>query len=430
MKSFFSNRQCRSIEMIVLVLLLCVIAAPAFATQDYPPITVTLNETDELVCPPEKTASVTAAGGSGSFTYQWYYASSVKEGGAISSPAKGTAIKGETQSSFAGTANASFAGKYLYCQVKDTVTGEKAYSLGRKIALLPPVSNNASPQTAAICYDTLTFSLPDNYPANHAYNVDKYGAALVKSKKAAISGNAAKSAAYDSKTNTFKLVFSADLSKMAQPFQLTLQPPKYTELALQINGVTPTAEAVTLSKTTASMVVGKTLTLSAKPSAASWQSSNPSVASVSAKGVVTAVGSGTATITVNSKKGGTAVCEISVAETLKPAQISGGGAVTIQLSTTSSSACYKLYPAGNTKGTPLRLVYLTPNTSGSMSFDSGKYVLKIASGKEWLGDTQAFGKSGRYSQSEAYDFSPGVYTIETSTTHGDFRSSSLGGFVG
>ncbi|MDO5112108.1 MAG: hypothetical protein Q4E65_07370 [Clostridia bacterium] len=129
-------------------------------------------------------------------------------------------------------------------------------------------------------------------------------------------------------------------------------------------------------------------------------------------------------------KGGTAACEITVAETPKPSFIGGSGSVTLQLSTTSKASCFKLYPASNTKGTPLRQVYLAANSAGSMSFDPGRYVLKIASGTAWLGEEQAFGKSGIYSQSDAYDFTPGTYGIETSTTHGDFRSSSMSGFVG
>ncbi len=420
----------RSLAVILTLLFALGIAMPAWAEGEYPEMSVSINDPGAPVCPPDTRASVTASGGSGSFTYQWYYASSIKEGGTVSSPSKGTAIKGETQAAFAGTASASSAGKYLYCRVTDTVTDKKAYSAGRILILQPPVGRNASPQAATICYDTLTLTLADNYPADHAYNVDKYGAAVAKAKKAAIGGNAAKSISYDSKTNTFKLVFGVDLSKLSQPFQVAMQAPKYVDLTMNVSGVTPTVEAVTLSKTAASLVIGKTLTLTAKPSAAAWQSSNPAVASVSAKGVVKAVGAGTATITVTSKKGGTATCEISVSETLKPASIGGGGSVILQLSTSSKASCFKLYPAGNTKGTPLRQVYLAANSSSSMSFDPGRYVLKIASGKTWLGEEQAFGKSGSYSQSDAYDFTPGVYGIETSTTHGDFRSSSMSGFVG
>lgn len=401
----------------------------------YPAMTVSINEVGQAVSAPDKTARVTVSGGSGSFSYQWYYAKSMKEGGAVSSPAKGSRISGQTGAEFAIPASAESAGRYLYCQVTDTVTGEKAYSAGRKLLLLPPVKSGGAPQAAAICYNEVTFALPDTYGSSHPYATDKFGAAAVKEKKITLEkgGSVAaklKSASYSSKTNTFKLTFDGDVSAISQPFQICMRPAKYAELALQLSGITPTKEPVALSKTSASLVMGKTVTLTAKPSAASWSSSNPAVATVSSKGVVTGVSMGTAVITVTSSRGGTAECAVTVADALRPAQIGGGGSVQLQLSTTSKYACFKLYHAGSTKGTPVRLLFLNPNTSGSMSFDPGTYVLKIASGKAWLGDDQAFGKSGSYSQSEAYEFTPGSYSIVTSTVDGDFRSSSMGGFVG
>ena len=404
-------------------------ALPALAEETYPELVVTINDRTAPVCPPDKTATVSVSGGSGSYAYQWYYANAIRGDGTVVSPTKGKALQGETELGFCGTATARTAGKYLYCRVTDAVTGQKAYSAGRKLLLLPPMGDG-TPQAASIAYDTLTITLPDTYPASHPYHVDSYGAAAVKTKKAAIGDMAARSVRYDKKTNTLTLVFGADLSKVAQPFQVRISPTKYTELTLSISGVTPTKETVTLSKTAASLVIGNTLTLTAKPSAAAWESSNPAVATVNSTGRVTAVGSGTTTITVTSKKGGMATCTVTVAETLKPAPIGGGGSVTIQLQTGSKATCYKLYRAGSTQGMPVRLVYLEPNTSGSMSFDPGTYVLKIASGKTWLGDDQAFGKSGSYSRSDAYDFTPGIYEITTSTTHGDFQSSSMSGFVG
>ncbi len=81
--------------------------------------------------------------------------------------------------------------------------------------------------------------------------------------------------------------------------------------------------SVTLNQTTASLKKGETLTLTATvaPSDAAnksvtWSSGNTSVATVSTSGVVTAVGEGTAVITVKTADGGkTASCTVAVAHT-------------------------------------------------------------------------------------------------------------------
>lgn len=408
---------------VVLVLLLSTSVALAEEGYSYPPVTADISEpTSEVYS--GRQASVNAYGGSGSFSYQWYCASSAKTDGTISSPAKGKAISGETQSSFSGVVTASLAGKYLYCRVTDSVTGEKQYTRGRKMFMTPPMYDGSA-QGVTICYDTLKLVISGDDSA-----ADKFGKAIADGKKAYIGQEQAKSASYSSGSNTLKLVFKSDISKMSQPIQLRLAPKGYKELNLTISGVTPLKEEVTISKGEVSLIIGNAVTLTAKPSAAEWASSNPSVATVSAKGVVTGVGMGTATITVTSKKGGTATCNVTVSDTPKPATISGSGSVTLQLGSNSKAACYKLYAANKTSGTPLRQAYVPANTSGSMSFDPGTYVLKIAMGKTWLGDDQAFGKSGSYSKSDAYTFESGSYSITVSTTHGDFRGSSQSGFVG
>ena len=81
--------------------------------------------------------------------------------------------------------------------------------------------------------------------------------------------------------------------------------------------------SITLNQTTASLQKGETLTLTATvaPSDAAnksvtWSSGNTSVATVSTSGVVTAVGEGTAVITVKTADGGkTATCTVAVAHT-------------------------------------------------------------------------------------------------------------------
>ena len=80
-------------------------------------------------------------------------------------------------------------------------------------------------------------------------------------------------------------------------------------------------KSIKLNKTSATLKKGKSLTLKAtiSPSnannkAVTWTSSNKKVATVSSKGVVKAVGNGTATITVKAKDGSgkKATCKITV----------------------------------------------------------------------------------------------------------------------
>ncbi len=86
--------------------------------------------------------------------------------------------------------------------------------------------------------------------------------------------------------------------------------------------------SVKLNKTSGTLKTGETLQLRAtiSPSDAvddsvAWSSSNKNVATVSSSGLVTAVGSGTAVITVKSNDGGkTATCTITVEETTTPTQ--------------------------------------------------------------------------------------------------------------
>ena len=79
------------------------------------------------------------------------------------------------------------------------------------------------------------------------------------------------------------------------------------------------ATSVTLSKTTAALTKGKTVTLIAtvKPAnatnkAVTWTSSNTKVATVDAKGKVTAKSKGTATVTCKTVDGKTATCKVTV----------------------------------------------------------------------------------------------------------------------
>lgn len=83
-------------------------------------------------------------------------------------------------------------------------------------------------------------------------------------------------------------------------------------------------KSIKLNKTSATLKKGSSLTLkaavapnSANNKAVTWSSSNKKVATVSSKGVVKAVGNGTATITVKAKDGSgkKATCKITVGTT-------------------------------------------------------------------------------------------------------------------
>ncbi len=84
--------------------------------------------------------------------------------------------------------------------------------------------------------------------------------------------------------------------------------------------VTTAVTNVTLDKTTLALLTGKTAQLTATVSptnasnkAVTWKSSNTSIANVSSTGLVTAVGNGTATITVTTADGAkTATCTVTV----------------------------------------------------------------------------------------------------------------------
>lgn len=101
----------------------------------------------------------------------------------------------------------------------------------------------------------------------------------------------------------------------------------------------------------------------------------------------------------------------------------------LKLSTEGTSACYKLFPVGTEEGEPARVVYLNPESEVTVYFDAGRYILKVATGTEWLGDELAFGQSGDYSTTSAYSFEAGkTYYISTGK-RGDFYNDSAEGFT-
>ncbi|MDR2718654.1 MAG: SUMF1/EgtB/PvdO family nonheme iron enzyme [Treponema sp.] len=107
-----------------------------------------------------------------------------------------------------------------------------------------------------------------------------------------------------------------------------------------IKSATVPVTGVTLNKTTASLTVGgtETLTATVTPTNATnktvtWSTSTPAVATVS-NGVVTAVAAGTATITVTTVDGGkTATCAVTVTQPSTPPEeiTSGKGIVLVKI---------------------------------------------------------------------------------------------------
>lgn len=120
--------------------------------------------------------------------------------------------------------------------------------------------------------------------------------------------------------------------------------------------------SVTLNKTKAELIIGKSLTLKAsvKPSGAgtvyTWTSSKPKIASVNSKGTVTAKKAGTATITVKTSNGKKAVCKVTVKAPAPKAIKLNASAITL------------------VKGRSAKLTYsLSPsNAAGKITWSSGK----------------------------------------------------------
>lgn len=104
----------------------------------------------------------------------------------------------------------------------------------------------------------------------------------------------------------------------------------------------------------------------------------------------------------------------------------GPGESYLSLVTESMSACYKLVRMDDT----VELVqFLEPNSTMTVSFPNGRYVLKIAEGNEWLGDDEAFGEEGHYSTTDIFKFQDGfTYEIVAGKT-GNFSSDNKDGFL-
>ena len=99
---------------------------------------------------------------------------------------------------------------------------------------------------------------------------------------------------------------------------------KYATCTVTVTGTSVPVTGVSLNRATLSLNTGETsaLTATVAPATATnksvtWASSNTSVATVSSSGVVTAVGAGSATITVTTQDGGfTASCAVTVSQSV------------------------------------------------------------------------------------------------------------------
>jgi hypothetical protein len=159
-------------------------------------------------------------------------------------------------------------------------------------------------------------------------------------------------------------------------------------LAFDIAPATVAVTGVTLSPTSATLILGETepLTLSATVAPAdatdksvTWTSSNTSVATVSNEGVVTAVAAGTATITVTATNGTdvttddqTATCTVTVAEPTYTVSLKEGTADAAKWQGKAGSGEYQALP----------LTGLEAGTAVTVKYDGRKRVKSVKAVKK------------------------------------------------
>ena len=91
------------------------------------------------------------------------------------------------------------------------------------------------------------------------------------------------------------------------------------------------------------------------------------------------------------------------------------------------SACYRLV---RRDGSVEFQILLAPGEKTTQSFPCGRYTLKIAQGKEWISDEEAFGPSGEYDTTDLFNFEAGKSYEIGAGTGSSIRNDSQSGFTG
>lgn len=103
------------------------------------------------------------------------------------------------------------------------------------------------------------------------------------------------------------------------------------------------------------------------------------------------------------------------------------GPGTSSLYLTSPSNMYAAYRLVRMDGTTEFMILMEPGQTRTMKFPSGRYTLKIAKGKTWISDDEAFGASGSYSTTNVFSFKAGTtYQIGTSTQGNVYKDNASG----
>lgn len=280
----------------------------------------------------------------------------------VSSDGKVTALK-------PGTA-------YVYCKTKDT---NKSAKCKVTVKTVVPTSVKFSSESVSVAYGKTKTLKATVSPSN----------ATDKTLKWSSSDSSIVSVTQSGKIKGLKAGKSATITVTTNSGK------KKAQITVKVTHVKPTA--VSLNKSSVTMSKGNTVTLSPKftPSNTSvktvtWSSDNKSVATVSSKGVVTAVANGTAVITCTTKNGLTATCLVTVkvipvtSVTLTPQALQMQVGAVYNLSA-------KVYP---TNATNRKVTWTSTNPNVATVSSSGKVTAKGKGSCQIVVTTSDGGKIG------------------------------------